>query len=392
MLFGAVILLVPVAQAWREGRRIWAPLLAATGPIACIGLGLMLYNTLRFDNPFEFGLSYQLVPEHRSMTPPWSSHFLGFNFWVYFLGPAHWGARFPFVHDIKLPPWPAGYWTTEHPFGILANIPLVWLTVAAPLAWRGRSADGRCLLRGFVAALALLFATRALPLGFAVGVAVRYEMEFCSALVLLAIVGILGLERALAGRPAWRRAARWAWGLLLAFSLAFNLLASAIYHAQYHSELSRLLFGRGQVNEAIAHYQKARVLQGAEAAAHFDLGDVPGQKGQTDEAIRQFQAALLLQYYSEDFFNRGIYYDKRGENAEAIRYYQAALHFNPGNAQAHNNLGAVLARKGQTDEAIEQFREALRLQPDYADARRNLDAVLAAKAPASKPAGGATNP
>ena len=35
-------------------------LLAATGPITCIGLGLMLYNTLRFDNPLEFGMHYQL--------------------------------------------------------------------------------------------------------------------------------------------------------------------------------------------------------------------------------------------------------------------------------------------------------------------------------------------
>ena len=32
LLFGAVILLVPVAQAWRERRKIWALLLAATGP------------------------------------------------------------------------------------------------------------------------------------------------------------------------------------------------------------------------------------------------------------------------------------------------------------------------------------------------------------------------
>ncbi len=67
VLFGAVILLVPVAQAWREGRRVWAPLLAATGPITFIGLGLLLYNTLRFDNPLEFGTHYQLS----SMTPRW---------------------------------------------------------------------------------------------------------------------------------------------------------------------------------------------------------------------------------------------------------------------------------------------------------------------------------
>ena len=36
---------------------------------------------------------------------------------------------------------------------------------------------------------------------------------------------------------AAERAARWAWGLLLTFSVAFNLLASTIYHAEYHSVL-----------------------------------------------------------------------------------------------------------------------------------------------------------
>jgi hypothetical protein len=60
LLFGGVILLVPVAQAWRERRQVWALLIAATCPIVLIGLGLMLYNARRFDNPFEFGMHYQL--------------------------------------------------------------------------------------------------------------------------------------------------------------------------------------------------------------------------------------------------------------------------------------------------------------------------------------------
>jgi tetratricopeptide (TPR) repeat protein len=337
----------------------------------------MLYNTLRFDNPFELGLSYQLIPVRLAAIRQWSPHYLGFNFWVYFLAPAHWGARFPFVHDIKVPPLPAGYSDREHPFGILANIPLVWLTVAAPLAWRGRSADARCVLRGFVAAVALLFATRVLTLGLYGGACMRYEMDFCPALVLLAVVGILGLERALAGRPGWRRAARWAWGLLLAFSLAFSLLASAIYHAEYHWELGRLLLERGQVNEALAHYQRFFALQG------FNLGDDLGRKGQTDDAIRQF--------YADAENGLGMYFDTIGHNAEAIRQYQAALRLKPDHADAHNNLGAALARKGQTDDAIEQFQEALRLKPDFAAARKNLDAVLAAKARSSPPPGAATN-
>ena len=67
LLFGAVILLVPVAQAWREKRPVWPLLLAAGGPIVVIGLGLMVYNALRFDNPLEFGQRYQL-PHDRAPT------------------------------------------------------------------------------------------------------------------------------------------------------------------------------------------------------------------------------------------------------------------------------------------------------------------------------------
>jgi hypothetical protein len=244
LLFGAVILLVPVVQAWREGsprcvgagggrgsagataawgtepvrqrrgaagRRIWAPLLAATGPITCIGLGLMLYNILRFDNPLEFGIKYELSSIRMSTEHLWSPHYLGFNSWVYFLGPARWSARFPFVHDINLPPRSADHVNPEHPFGVLTSIPLVWLALAAPLAWRSRSAEARSTLRGFLAAVALFFATCALNLSLYFAANVRYEMEFCPALVLLATVGILGLERTLAGWPAWRRATRGAW-------------------------------------------------------------------------------------------------------------------------------------------------------------------------------------
>ncbi len=82
VLFGAVILLVPVVQAWREGRRLWVPLLAATGPITFIGLGLMLYNTLRFDNPREFGTIYQLsgVGAAQEQRDFWRVHQFGPSF------------------------------------------------------------------------------------------------------------------------------------------------------------------------------------------------------------------------------------------------------------------------------------------------------------------------
>ena len=379
-LFGAVILLVPVAHAWREGRRIWVSVLAATGPIACIGLGLMLYNTLRFDSPLEFGMRYALTSIRMTAQHFWSPHYFGYNSWVYFLGPAHWSDRFPFVHDINLPLLPAGHVNPEHPFGVLTSIPLVWLSLAVPLTWRGRSAEVRCILRGFAAAVALLFATRALTLGLFFAACVRYEWEFCPALVLVAVVGIFGLEHALAGRPAWRRAARWAWGLLLVFSLAFNLLASAIYHGEYHSKLGSLLLQRGQVNEGIAHYQTALVLQPDDAWVHNNLGSVLGKKGQTEEAIGHFQQALRLKPdYTDARNNLGAALLSKGQIDEAIRQFQEAIHLEPGHVDTHNNLGAALLSKGQIDEAIRQFQETVRLKPDHVNAHYNLGIALGAK-------------
>jgi Flp pilus assembly protein TadD len=388
----------------------------------------MLYNTLRFDNPLEFGPRYQLAgmgaaPIRHSF---WSLHYLGFNAWVYFLGLARWGAHFPFVHDTQMPPCPAGHLNPEHPFGVLANIPVVWMALAAPLAWRGRSADVRGILRGFLAAVALVFVACALTLGLFFCSMVRYEMEFCPALILLAVVGMLGLERALACRPAWRRAARWVWGLLLVFSLAFNLLASAIYHAEYHSNLGILLLERGEVNEAIGHFQKALALQPDDAGANNNLANALVKNGQTDEAIGQYQEAIRLKPdHPGAHYNLGVALEEKGQIDEAIRQYQEAIRLKPDHPGAHNNLGATLGKKGQFDtaiaqfqeairlksdyavarnnlgsalyqrgrigEAIQQFQEALRLKPDYADARRNLEAVRATQGDSSPPPGAATN-
>jgi hypothetical protein len=147
LLSGAVILLVPVVQAWRERRRVWTLSMAAVGPIALIGLGLMLYNTRRFDSPFEFGVRYQLAPFRPQQY--FSLRYLWFNFRVYFLELARWSGHFPFAHGMTMPPMPPGHGPVETPFGVLTNIPLVWLALAVPLAWRNRSgqeASGLCWL------------------------------------------------------------------------------------------------------------------------------------------------------------------------------------------------------------------------------------------------------
>src|SRR5262249_38903618 len=84
LLFGSVILLLPVFPAWCEAsgvnyyRMALLRLAAALGPIALIGLGLMFYNDLRFNNPLEFGFRYQLNGAY----DPTKAQLFGFHyFW-----------------------------------------------------------------------------------------------------------------------------------------------------------------------------------------------------------------------------------------------------------------------------------------------------------------------
>ena len=154
LLFGAVILLVPVAQAWREKRPVWPLLLAAGGPIVLIGLGMMVYNALRFDNPLEFGQRYQLPSAActNSSVRATSGSISGWVFWSRRVGAGVFHSCMTLRRQRRRRVIPV--WTS---FGVLTNIPLVWLALAAPLAWRGRSGEARSVLRGFVGAVALLF-------------------------------------------------------------------------------------------------------------------------------------------------------------------------------------------------------------------------------------------
>jgi len=419
MLCGAVILLVPVAQAWRERRKIGTLLLAATGPILLIVSGLLLYNFRRFDNPFEFGVHYQLTWERQFARRFFSPRFLWFNFRVYFLEPVRWSTRFPFVHDTPMPPRPAGYTQVTRPFGVLTTIPLVWLALATPLTWWNRPVQARSVLRWFVVAAALLFGMCALTLALFCASNFRYEADFLPALLLLAVAGILGIERALAStsesgqpdRPAWRWAARLGYGLMLAFSVAFSLLASAEYYAEAHSNLGTELFQAGKIPEAIQQYQRAlRInpdyaeahkklgvalvrlgrlpeaitqyeqtlrISPDDAEAHDNLGATLGQAGRVPEAIAQFEAALRIKPAdSETHCNLGIALGQVGRMPEAMDHWNEALRHRPDYAEAHYCLAGALNQAGKTDEAIAHYEQALRIRPDYIEAHYNLAVVL----------------
>jgi tetratricopeptide (TPR) repeat protein len=379
LLFGAGILLIPVVLAWRERRQMRMALLAATVPITLIGLGLMLYNYLRFDNPLEFGLRYELTPYGENRQQHFSLSYFWLNFWAYFLVPAHWSGRFPFVHDMAVTSLPKGYVEVDQAFGVLSNIPVVWLALAAPLVWRNRSAESRITMHWFPAAVAWLFGTCALVLGVHNSACLRYNLDFAPMLVFLAVIGIFGLERALAGQPVWRRVARWGWGLALAFSVTFNLLASVDRQAEANSYWGRILLRRGQTAEAIVQLRQALKIHPDNALNHDQLAVALRRTGHLDEAEAQWHRALeILPNFVEAREELGFLLFQQGRWIEATQQMWKVLEIRPDRVETHNILGVMFTDHGCWAEAIMHFQKACELRPGQISYRYNLAWLLAA--------------
>jgi tetratricopeptide (TPR) repeat protein/predicted membrane-bound spermidine synthase len=94
-----------------------------------------------------------------------------------------------------------------------------------------------------------------------------------------------------------------------------------------------------------------------------------------------FQPALLKNANSAyEFFLAAAkcrVYEEKAD--EAVNLLNTALNIRPDSAQAHNNLGNILAAQGKLDEAIIHLRQALQILPDFAEAHNNLGNVLAAQ-------------
>ena len=295
---GAAILLVPVlVLAARSGPRpgLGRWLAAAGLPVLCAGAGILLYNHLRFGDALEFGQRYQLAAERQDAIRHFSWGYLGYNLRLYFFAPTSWSRFFPFIQGTIVPSLPPGHAAPENVISLLPNLPLVGLALLAPLAWRSRSRDEAAPLRGFLVAVGLLAALFLLPLLLYYWTSNRYEVEFLPPLVLLAVAGILGLERTPAGRGAWLAAARTGWIGLLGYSVAFILLASlGRYAAECQSE-GVFLLQSGKGGEAAEKFQAALRVNPRLAPAQEGWGDALLGLGRAEDAAAHYREAARIE-------------------------------------------------------------------------------------------------
>lgn len=384
LLFGATILLIPVVQAWRQadgwGSRYRAGLwlVPAIIPIALAGLELMLYNVRRFGNPFEFGWHYELTDIQNTTTRQFSLSYAWFNFRFYFLGPMRWSVHFPFLKMVVLSPTPPGYGGTEMPYsGILTHCPIAWFALAAPLALRGVAGKDVSPLRWFAAALGVLFLACALTICLFFAGSSRYEFDFLPYLILLAVIGFFGLERALEHSIGWRGMARVTGCLLLVYSVFFNAMASVKAHAMQSYLDGNIFLNQGLMDKAIQYFRKASAMDPQSATFHFALGNALARSGQIDETVFQYQRALAIDpNYAEADNNLAYVLLQEGRANDAIKYFQEALKRQP-SYQAYYNLGFAYGRNDMPAQAVACYQQAIKDQPQFIPARVSLAWILA---------------
>jgi tetratricopeptide (TPR) repeat protein len=145
-------------------------------------------------------------------------------------------------------------------------------------------------------------------------------------------------------------------------------------HLPAHNNLAVALLALGRAEEALASSQRALALDPTLVAAHCNRGDALHHLGRTDEALAAYKQALVLDPRDKNgHFGLAQAWESKGDVEAAIRSYRVGLACDPGNAEAINNLGALLCdRQGDYDQAIRLFRQALALAPKNARTHCNL--------------------
>jgi tetratricopeptide (TPR) repeat protein len=146
------------------------------------------------------------------------------------------------------------------------------------------------------------------------------------------------------------------------------------FAAQYN--LAAMLQARGEIPEALDHYQAAVRLRPADAIANNALGGALLAVGKPAEAVEPLRTAVSVQPdYFPAHYNLGNALATLQQFPQAIAEFQAAVRLNPSDSMAHTNLGAAMAETGDLAAAREHLQKALRLAPNNSLAQDDLHEV-----------------
>jgi hypothetical protein len=275
-------------------------LLAAFGPAAAVGAGLLLYNWLRFGSFTEFGVSYMLAGSKQTNYVPFSFSNLWSNGGTYLWGAGAWSSYFPYFAP-----------TPGTTLGMLRYLPWLWLMpFAFWLPGGGVGEIARAARRFFAGIVAVSASVNLTLLSAFSGVNDRYAGDIVPTWLLLAALGALALGEFRPGPTLARRALA---GAVVAGAVCSVCIGQAVLFRRLPLDGHLLAFAR-VMNRPTAMLER---LRGEELGALRLELELPTGKVGTSEPLFQTGLGpprrdwLYIEYLAADrarlgFFHAGL--------------------------------------------------------------------------------------
>ena len=150
-------------------------------------------------------------------------------------------------------------------------------------------------------------------------------------------------------------------------------------NSEAYTKLAKAMMTINQTNNAIAGYQKAFTLQPKQPVwVYIALGDSLYHNGQLEEALTIYHNALEIEPESVSVLNsltkiyKQLYLksnrEKLSQNKnlqEIVEIYHKAIKLNPNKAENYFGMGLIFLAQEKWEEAIESFIETLKRKPNW---------------------------
>ncbi|MGA3279911.1 MAG: tetratricopeptide repeat protein [Smithella sp.] len=144
-----------------------------------------------------------------------------------------------------------------------------------------------------------------------------------------------------------------------------------------HSSVAGQLLMQNKVNEAMLHCEKALLLNPHHYNTLVRIARAYSMRGEKDKAIEALQQAIQVQPgNAQAYDNLYAILMQMGRIKEALQEYRKAADINRDNPDIHYNFGNALAMHGDYDEAIVQFKRVIQLRPLDSGAYSNIGVIL----------------